>query len=330
MEVVGWHHIHILMLLLDLPMIHLIKRSDFVIENLIPIEEGQFVEIRRKLIEYLSSCLGGSKEAAEALILSLVSKHSMRVDGLVESLFIGKLTLNLCVTNSQVAEDSALELFKVLKGIKPFVVGPVRVESSVEGAFTKESIYPRLDVSSGQLCPGAVLQQPDGSVLIVDEIGLKEGEFKDQAVCNLQSIIDLIRFQHVNYDFGMQQVPLKTDMPMITVSLEKKSVLPFDLKVECTEIIAVEISSYSQSLFSSYLNRCKELTCTVSEEMAAFLEQDYLSLRKSSPLLPNGNPKMNEHEFHRLMNLARLTAVSHGKRGLEQAIWDETKARYNN
>ena len=51
--------------------------------------------------------------------------------------------------------------------------------------------------------------------------------------------------------------------------------------------------------------------------MAAFLEQDYLNLRKSSPILPNGNPKMNEQEFHRLMNLARLKSVKFGWKWIE-------------
>lgn len=312
-----------------LPTVHFIKRSEHVFDDLVNVPETQFETVRNKLVDYLTVCLGGSKTAAEALMLSLVSRPSMRVDGLVDSLFIGKLALNLCVKRVEGDCDPAMELVKLLKGIKPFVSGPIRVESSAEGSFTKESIYPRLDVSTGQLRLGAALQQPDGCVLVVDEIGLKEGEFKDQAVCNLQSLIDLIRFQHVNYDFGMQQVPLKTDMPVITVSLEKKSVLPFDLKVECETVRVPEGAAVDDlGVFYAYLHQCRLMNCTVTEEMANFLEQDYLSLRKSSPLLPNGNPKMNEQEFHRLMNLARLNAVSRGRNVLDREIWEETKLRY--
>lgn len=306
-----------------LPTVHLIKRSSgLIIDNLIPVD--QLEGIRARLVGYLSDCLGGSKLAAESLVLSLVSRHSLRVDGLVENLFIGKLSLNLSVNSS--ANDSASDLKNILQGIKPFVSGPIRLDANLE----KETIYPRLNLQTGQLSPNSQLQQPDGSVLVIDETCLSEGEFKDQAVCNLQSLIDLIRFQHVNYDFGMQQIPIKTDMPVISVSLNKKSVLPFDLKVECDEIRFMPISEEDRLKFLSYLYHCRELNCVVTEEMASFLEQDYIALRKSSPMLPNGNPKMNEQEFHRLMNLARLTAVSHGQVELSKEIWVQTKELYNN
>lgn len=312
-----------------LPTIHLLKRSEHAIEGLVKIESSENEAIRRKLVDYLTTCLKGNKNAAESLMLSLVSRPSMRVDGLVESLFIGKLSLNLCVRGEENCENAAEELTKLLKVLKPFVAGPVKVEASLEGAFTKESIYPRLNVQSGQLTAGAALQQPDGCVLVVDETKLSEGEFKDQAVCNLQALIDLIRQQHVNYDFGMQQVALKTDMPIITVSLKKKSVLPFDLAADCGGILRTEISLEDVKLFKSFLHHCRELKCSVSEEMASFLEQDYIALRKSSPLLANGNPKMNEQEFHRLMNLARLRAASHGHEELSKETWEQTKALYN-
>lgn len=309
----------------DSDTLHLIKLNEHVIEGLCPISEDESLIIRSRLVEYLASCMNDNKSAAETLMLWLVSRPSMRVDGLVDSLFIGKLSLNLCVKSS---DNSADELDKILRGIKPFVAGPVRVDVNPEAGFTKESIYPRLDVQSGQLGHGATLQQPDGCVLIVDEMKLSEGEFKDQAVCNLQALIDLIRQQHVNYDFGMQQVPLKTDMPVISVSCMKKSVLPFDLRVDCDFVKYQETGD--AKLFMSYLHHCRMMNCSVSEEMANFLENDYLSLRKSSPLLPNGNPKMNEQEFHRLMNLARLAAVSHGQSSLSKEIWEETKSLYLN
>jgi hypothetical protein len=315
----------------------LIKLNEHVVEGVSPISEGDLIEIRIKLVEYLASCLKGNKSAAESLMLWLVSRPSIRVDGLVDSLFIGKLTVNLCVRGS--FDDNpefrtvspATELLKVLRKIKPFVAGPIEVESNPDGLFTKESIYPRLNVQTGQLGSNATLQQPDGCVLIIDEMNLTEGEFKDQAVCNLQALLDLIRQQQVNYDFGMQQVTLKSDMPVVSLSRGKKSILPFDLKIDCDGVEFKELNSESDAkLFLSYLSHCRIISCSVSGEMANFLEQDYLALRKASPVLPNGNPKMNEQEFHRLMNLARLMAVSHGQSSLSKEIWDTTKSLYIN
>jgi hypothetical protein len=309
------------------PTLHLIKSCEHRVLGLVPIHDD-VSGIRARLLDYLCKCFGegdSASSASEALLLCLVSRPSMRVDGLVDSLFIGKLSLNLCIKGSS-ASTAVCELVSLLRALKPFVSGPVKVESTPEGAFTKTSIYPRLDVQSGQLLPGAALQQPDGCVLVIDETGLCEGEFKDQAVCNLQALIDLIRLQHVTYDFGMQQVSLKTDMPVISVSQSKKSVLPFDLQVNCDGFAFHAASNEDLCVFRSFLEHCRLLTCAVDEDMASFLEQDYLALRKSSPLLPNGNPKMNEQEFHRLMNLARLSAISEAQTTLTKSIWERTKA----
>ena len=311
----------------SIPTLHLIKRSEHELDDLIPFCEIEVESVRTRLIDYLTGCLNGNQAAAESFILFLVSRPSMRVDGLVDSLFIGKLCVNLCCENT--GNSAALELSKILMTLKQFVSGPVVIESNPDAAFTKESIYPCLNVQTGQLNPGAVLQQPDGCILVVDESSLEVGEFKDQAVRNLQALIDLIRQQHVNYDFGMQQVTLKTDMPVVTVSIGKKSVLPFDLRIDCDTVKALKVEEKEALLFRSFLHHCRLINCTVTEEMAVFLEQDYLSLRKSSPLLVNGNPKMNEQEFHRLMNLARLMAVSHGQSELSKTIWEQTKAAYN-
>jgi len=313
----------------NLPTLHLLKSFKHEIPDLIAIPDGQEQVIRSQMVQYLSNCFGTDDSSiAESLLLCLVSRPSMRVDGLVDSLFIGKLTLNLSFKATEGPQVSVTEFTRLLKAIKPLVAGPVKLESGIESDFTKTSVYPRLDLQSGQLVPGAVLQQPDGCVLIIDETVLSEGEFKDQAVCNLQALIDVIRLQQVNYDFGMQQVTLKTDMPVISISHSKKSILPFDLRVECDCFTFCPIEDEKISLFRSYLEHCRGLTCSVDEEMATFLEHDYLALRKASPLLPNGNPKMNEQEFHRLMNLARLTAISEAQTNLSQEIWERTKTQY--
>ena len=309
-----------------LPNVHLMKRIDHLIPDLIPIEsESEVKLVKSKLISYLTECFGDCKELIDALILLLVSKPSMRVDGLIDSLFIGKLSLNICFDGETGISESISSLRRIFKELKHFNTF-VKID---EESFDKEGgIYPRLDVKTGQILPGAVLQQPDGCLLMLDETELKEGQvFKDQAVQNLQSLIDLIRQQRVNYDFGVQQVSLKTDMPVVTVSRRKKSVLPFDLSVKCASTVAF-IESDDFKLFKSYLEHARNLNFTVTEDMASFLEQDYLNLRKTSPRLPTGNPKMNEQEFHRLMNLARLKAVSSGERELSKETWEETKALY--
>ena len=316
---------------LQFPVLHLIHRSEFTSSVPAFPETENCAAIRTKLFARLTEALGGSESAAEALLMNLVSRPAMRVNGLVDSLFIGKFTLNLSVEEQ--AESSSSNLASLLRQIKPFVSGPLMISndpaSEVSKSFAAAPIYPRFDPQNGLLSQ-SILQQPDGCVLIVDETAIVAGEFKDQAVCNLQALIDLIRHQQVNYDFGMQQVSIKADMPIILVSAKGGSVLPFDLKVSCKSIQPVELSVEDAQLFRSFLEHCRNLNFQIDEEMATFLEQDYVALRKASPLKTDGNPKMNEQELHRLVNLARLRAISFGESNLTHQRWDETKSLYNN
>lgn len=311
----------------NLPVLHVIKASAHS-GHLQEFDQIETIsEIRSKLMSVLTGAFSGSEQAAEAMLMSLVSRPAMRVNGLVDSLFIGKFTLNVCVEQDTDASDN---LFALLKQLKPFVAGPIKISNNpaneVSKAFAASPLYPRFDSQTGHLS-SSVLQQPDGCVLVVDETGITTGDFKDQAVVNLQALIDLIRHQQVNYDFGMQQVAIKTEMPVVLVS-KSAAVLPCDYKVSCQAVRSIDLSPEDSLLFSSYLEYCRQLNCQIDEEMAKFLEQDYIALRKASPLLPNGNPKMNEQELHRLINFARLRSISNGSAQLDRQIWEETKARY--
>ncbi len=315
----------------NFPVLHLIHRAEYAPSSTAFTEAENTAKIRDDLLSILGEALDGSRPAAEALLMNLVSRPAMRVNGLVDSLFIGKLTLNISVEEQ--SNSCAQHLASLLRQLKPFVSGPVIVSNDPEQeafkTFSTTPIYPRFDPQTGLLSQSA-LQQPDGCVLIVDETSIVAGEFKDQAVCNLQALIDLIRHQRVNYDFGMQQVSIKADMPIVSVSVKGGSVLPFDLKVSCQSIVPVQLASEDAQSFVSFLEYCRNLNFQIDEEMANFLEQDYVALRKSSPLKPDGNPKMNEQELHRLVNLARLRAISYGEANLSHERWNETKSLYNN
>lgn len=315
---------------LQLPVIHLIRCAEFVASQAATIDVNSISEIRSKLLSIFTEATGGGSEAAaEALLMSLVSRPAMRVNGLVDSLFIGKFVLNISVEED--VGSAAQNIAHLVRQLKPFVAGPVQVSNDpaleATKAFASAPLYPRFDSQTGLLSQ-SVLQQPDGCVLVVDETLIVAGEFKDQAVCNLQALIDLIRHQQVNYDFGMQQVAIKTDMPVVLVSSRSGSVLPSDFKVTCRTVKPVTLSPEESQMFRSALEHLRNLNFQIDEEMANFLEQDYVALRKASPLKPDGNPKMNEQELHRLINLARLRAISLGEASLSRQHWEEAKQRY--
>lgn len=308
-----------------LPVVHLIHRSSCEGVSLCKIEPDCFSQIRSNILAKFTELFGGNGESAEALLLCLISRPVMRVNGLIDSLFIGKLTLNICLQGLEQSHSSPIASFvSMLKLIKPFVAGPIDPTSA---SFSTDPLYPILNPQNGQFSE-SILQQSEGCVVVVDESAVVEGEFKDQAVKNLQSLIDLITHQQIPHDCGMQQVMIGTEMPIITVSKNGKSILPADLRVNCERMCPVSLEVQEAEDFKAYLEMCRGLTCVIGEEMAEYLEKDYLNLRKASPVDSNGNPKMNEQEFHKIINLARLKALSHASTTLSETVWSDTKAAF--
>lgn len=285
---------------------------------------AEIPKIRQRVVQMLGACLG-SVEGGELMLLALMSRLAVRVNGLMDSLFVGKLAVNVALSGEE--DVSAAErLAGVLKQLRP-VAGPVCVsnQDDVAGhAFSVDPIYPRLNAQNGHL-ESSLLQQPDGTVLIVDETRLGPGEFRDQGVRNLQSLVDLIRHQQVGYDYGVQQILLSTDMPVVLVS-RGRSVLPFDVKIDCETIGEGQLTEEEATLARAYVAHCRDINCQIDPEMAARLEQDYVTLRKTSPQLADGSSAMNEQILHRLVNLARLRAISFGQTALTDAVWTDTKA----
>jgi len=270
-----------------------------------------------RLKDFVLQAFHGDMQAMEAFLMLLVARPSLRVNGLVDSLFVGKLCLNLRVPDSREVGN----LFELLKLFREHVAGPLEV-SNCSGAFSTAPIYPTLNVESGLLSESP-LQQPEGAILLVDETALTTGELRDQAVRNLQALIDLVRHQQIPLDFAVQQVLLKVDMPVVVVSLQGRSVLPSDVSLSCARVRVPAASAEDLALFSEYLAYCRsEMQCQVDESMAAYLEQEYVRLRQER------GTGFDEHELHRLLNLARLRAVVAGEETLSPTCWQETKGLF--
>lgn len=94
----------------------------------------------------------------------------------------------------------------------PLEIGP---ESLDGAAFT-----PTFNAETNELEKG-YLQMVRGTHLILDETKLAECQFSEKATRNIQRIVELLEHQHVTFDFGVQSVQIKTDLPVLSVSLGK-------------------------------------------------------------------------------------------------------------
>lgn len=94
---------------------------------------------------------------------------------------------------------------------------PLTIDGLNKTKFSPKSINENLEAG--------ILQLIDGTVVLVDETVLDEGQLVDPGVRNFQALNDLIQNQTLNYEFPFSQYEFDTDLNIITLS-HSKSMLP--------------------------------------------------------------------------------------------------------
>lgn len=94
---------------------------------------------------------------------------------------------------------------------------PLTIDGLNKTKFSPKSVNENLEAG--------VLQLIDGTVILVDETVLDEGQLIDPGVRNFQALNDLIQNQTLSYEFPYSQYEFDTDLSVITLS-NTKSMLP--------------------------------------------------------------------------------------------------------
>lgn len=94
---------------------------------------------------------------------------------------------------------------------------PLTIDGLNKTKFTPKSVNENLEAG--------VLQLVDGTVVLVDETVLEEGQLVDAGVRNFQALNDVILNQTLTYEFPYSQYQFDTDLNTISLSTSK-SMLP--------------------------------------------------------------------------------------------------------
>ena len=94
---------------------------------------------------------------------------------------------------------------------------PLTIDGLNKTKFTPKSVNENLEAG--------VLQLVDGSLVLVDETTLDEGQLVDPGVRNFQALHNLIQNQTLSYEFPYSQYDFDTDLNVISLSTSK-SMLP--------------------------------------------------------------------------------------------------------
>ncbi|PSR93251.1 Mini-chromosome maintenance complex-binding protein [Actinidia chinensis var. chinensis] len=269
-------------------------------------------EIRETLLGHLTAVLGNDGVAAHLMLLHLLSKVHTRVD----TLAVGKLSLNLTGFNVESASVFGNRLNLAIKNILPFTrCIPLTVDY-----LNTASLAPRKDYQTNRLVSG-VIQLAEGSHVTIDETQLQAGTLKAVGVENTRLLKKLMELQKVEYDFKYYKMEMAADVQLLILSEGKSNILPADLvlpfspsSVGSSEVVDAD----ALKAWRWYLSTLRSLPHSIEPEMQKVVEDDLVAARQS-------DRSLGSQEFSRWLTMGRLMSVSFGETCLSLEHWQMVK-----
>ncbi|GAB2288319.1 Mini-chromosome maintenance complex-binding protein, variant 2 [Dionaea muscipula] len=296
------------------PRIHCLVHQKLGVHNFLPskpmLEPDCLVirGIRQSLLDHLTSILGKDVVAAQFLLLHLLSQVHTRVD----TVAVGKLSLNLTCFSKETASVFGIHLSTALKELLPFThYIPLTVEY-----LNTSSLGPKKDYQTNRLVSG-LLQLAQGSHLTFDETQLQSGTLDQIGVHNAGLLKNLIQLQQVEYDFQYYKLEMGADVQLLVLSEGKSNILPADLVLpfQPTSTGTLEtVSAEALQAWRWYLATLRSFPHSLSPEMQKIVEQDLVAARQA-------DRSLNCEDLSRLLTMAQLMSLSFGETCLSMEHW---------
>ncbi|EFX76920.1 hypothetical protein DAPPUDRAFT_305993 [Daphnia pulex] len=281
--------------------------------------------IRDELHGLLTEFFLGDSIAADYLLCHLMSRVYNRKD----SLALGKLSLNLTnvpIDNAVLQESFPRFLFSLLERL---VTKAHFLPMSLENLNTLRMI-PKKDYQENRLIAGC-LQLSSQTHLVLDETAMTEGQLIADGVRNVTAIGNISSWQKIEYDFNYHQVEFHTDIPVLILS-ERRSIVATDVNLPLrlnmsrgrpfAELIEkLETNAELLIQMRNYLTVTRLLPFKLNDAIQEAVQQDFIQSRAPG----QANP-MSTEDFHLLLVLSRLLALTYGKTELDVSLWQRAKA----
>ncbi|KAK1285285.1 Mini-chromosome maintenance complex-binding protein [Acorus calamus] len=268
--------------------------------------------VRDSLLGHLTAVLGNDGTAANFVLLHLLSRVHARVD----SLAVGKLSLNLTGFIAESISIFGSQLNNALKSLLPFTrTIPLTMEY-----LNSASFVPKKDYQTNRLVPG-VLQVAQGTHVTVDETLLKPGMLISTGVENARLLKYLLESQKVEYEFEYYKLEMPADVQILILSEGKSNILPADVVVPfrpSNVLSTVNTNSKDLQAWRWYLATLRELPHSIEPEMQKMIEDDMVKSRQE-------DRSLGANDFSRWMTMSRLISASLGETNLSLEHWKMAK-----
>ncbi|KAK4003105.1 hypothetical protein OUZ56_004887 [Daphnia magna] len=267
----------------------------------------------------------GDSLAADYLLCHLLSRVYSRKD----TLALGKLSLNLTnipVDSVVFQESYPRVLFSLLERL---VTKAHYLPMSLENLNTLRMI-PKKDYQENRLIAGC-LQLSSQTHLVLDETLMTEGQLVADGVRNVTAIGNIASWQKIEYDFNYHQVEFHTDIPVLILS-ERRSIVATDVNLPLRlnlqrgtrfSDLVNKLENDAELLvrMRNYLTVVRLLSFKLDDTMQEAVQRDFIQSRA-----PGQTNPMSTEDFHLLLVLSRLLALTYGKSELNFDLWQRAKS----
>lgn len=264
---------------------------------------------RESLVQHLASAFDPPDAAAgELLLLALLARPETR-----QGVPLGQLSLNLIRPNPGPASGSTLASH--LAPLLPAIVHlPLSLQLLHASAFRPKS-------DGAALAPG-VLQLAPGTLLLVGEDALGEGELQERALRNLQSLSEMLSEQVLTYEYPYSSgVRIGTSIKALVES-EGRSLLPVDAALPVTLAPSVAAPSDAdlarwRAYLAHHSSGAHAGSFSMPDDVATLIQDEFVAERQAGGA---GSIERAEQRLKLRMKLARLLTLSEGSE-VTAGIW---------
>ncbi|KAL0382205.1 UNVERIFIED_CONTAM: Mini-chromosome maintenance complex-binding protein [Sesamum calycinum] len=231
--------------------------TDFLSNPQLELTPCVIKEVREALLGHLTVVLGNDRVAAQYLLLHLLSRVHARID----SIAVGKLSLNLTCFNKESISVFGNHLKLAMESLLPFT----QCLSLTVDYLNTVSLAPKKDYRTNRLESG-VLQLAEGTHLTIDETSLQTGTLDSVGCENARVLKNMMDLQKVEYDFTYYKMEMAADVQLLILSEGKSNILPADLVVEDDLVAARQADrSLGSQEFSRWLTMGRLMSVSFGE-----------------------------------------------------------------
>ncbi|CDO77853.1 hypothetical protein BN946_scf185032.g5 [Trametes cinnabarina] len=287
-------------------------------------------QVREELVFWIAEeALGGDRVAAEWVLLSCIARVQSRhppllPPSLVISRFPPPPPVPSTISSTAVLTPTLSAILQLLLPLTHTL--PLSLDTLNKSQFVPESKDE--DLHAG------ILQLPKGTVLLVTEGGVREGQLLERGIFNVRALQDVMDAQTLPYLFPYSQFSFPTDISCIVLSEGRKSTFfRTDLNVPLRAPITPEViaalykpaeqvrlpSAEKLAAFRDLIVGARNGKVHVSEATSEHIQSEFVRERQS-------DRNLTADDLIRRMTISKLYALSLHEPTLNIETWQRAKS----